>query len=273
MLLNPTLEKKNYYISNLISISALNKVDKLLEQIPTAAKEWAEKLPSQERSYVLSLCHFLCAATPEVQAEFLDGYTADGLIVKTLQDKDAHEKVKNYLHNLRITTEISVPLLRKYIRQFYIHSAQDKMHRTSGEYLESALRLFFDPEEQNHILSYVLGFEVIKTIFKMSWQQHERLYRLQNNQEEFFYTYIKPIQKTHRINGIVTPKDEKIFFAKRSYFVQEPQIGERKITELMMATFSTEIVSNLGFSIIRNPSYINFDYEYIYKSEQEEIFC
>ena len=275
MLLQTAKTGNNYYTSNfnnLVSIATMNKVDTLLDQLPPAAKEWAEKLPSKERGYVLSLCHFLCAAPSDIQAEFLDGYTADGLIVKTLQDRDTQEKVKNYLRVFRIKTEINVPVLRKYIRHFYVHSAQDKRY-ASGEYLESALRLFFDTEERSHILSYILGFEVIKIIFKMSWQQHEKLYRLQNNQEDFFYVYIKPIQKVHRLNNIITPRDEKVFFARRSYFVQEPEISNKKAIELIMATFTTDLVCNLGFSIIRNPNYINFEYDYIYQTESEEIFC
>ena len=271
MLLQTAKRGNNDYTSNLISIATANKVDTLLEQLPPAAKEWAEKLPSTERSYVLSLCHFLCAAPPDIQAEFLYGYTADGLIVKTLQDRDAQEKVKNYLQVFGITTEINVPILRKYIRHFYVHSIQDKRY-ASGEYLESALRLFFDTEEQNHILSYILGFEVIKIMFRMSWQQHEKLYRLQHNQEDFFYAYIKPIQKVHRLNNIITPRDEKVFFARRSYFVQQPKITDKKAIELIMATFTTDLVSHLGFSIIRNPNYLNFEYDYIYQTEAEGIF-
>lgn len=251
------------------SFSVVTKVDTILDQLPPEAKEWAEKLPGKERRYVLSLCHFLCAANPQIQAEFLDGYTADGLIVKALQDRDIQEQVQNYLKTFRVNTDINVPILRKYIRQFYIHSAQD-MRYQPGEYLESALRLFFDTEEQNHILNYVLGFEVIKVMFTMSWQEQERLYRIQNNQEEFFYTYIKPIQKSHRINNIINPKDEKFFFASRNYFVQRPQIRQKKLIELIIATFMTDVVSNLGFSIIRNPNYFRFEYDYIFQPEEPE---
>ncbi len=242
----------------------------IMEELPKEVAEWAEKLPTKERSYVLSLCHFLCAATPEIQAEFLDGYTADGLIFKTLQNRDAQEQVHRYLKSFHISTEINVSVLRTYIRQFYIHSAQDIRYQ-SEVYLESAVRLFFDTEEQNHILSYILGFEIIKIIFGMSWQQHERLYRLQIHQDDFFNSYIKPVQKSHRINGIITPRNENLFFAKRDYFIKKPQIKEKKMIELAMATFNTEAVCRLGFEIIRNANYVAFDYDYIFQSDSEEM--
>jgi hypothetical protein len=132
--------------------------------------------------------------------------------------------------------------------------------------------LVFSNEERSNVFNYITGFELLKMMFRMSWLQHERLYRLQRNQEEFITTYIKPIQYAHRINSIIVPKDEGIFFAKRSYFVQEPDISERKLVELVMATFTTDVTSNFGFSIIRHPHSIVFDADYIFTPEQELIF-
>jgi hypothetical protein len=139
-------------------------------------------------------------------------------------------------------------------------------------YLESALKLVFSHEERNNVFNYVLGFELLKMMFRMSWLQHERLYRLQKNQEDFITTYIKPIQYAHRLNGIIVPRDEGVFFAKRSYFVQEPNLPEKKLVELVIATFTTDIVSNFGFSVIRHLNALTFDYEYIFQSEQDVIF-
>jgi hypothetical protein len=139
-------------------------------------------------------------------------------------------------------------------------------------YLESALRLVMSTEERNNVLCYILGFELVKMMFRMSWHQHEKLYWLQRNQEDFIQTYVKPIQHAHRINQIIVPKDEKRFFARRSYYVKQPTIGERKLTELAMATFTTETTSNFGFSIIRHPHALVFDYAYIFGTDPEMIF-
>lgn len=247
------------------------KVEKMLDKLPKQARDWAESLPWQERRYLLSLCHLLCATTPEVQAEFLDEYTADGVISKIWQDHDTQNKVQNYLNEFHLNTVLTESVVRKYIRLFYIHSAQD-VRRQTGNYLESALRLISNFEEKNHVLYYILGFEVIKMMFQMSWLEHERLYRLQIHQEEFCHTYIKPIQYAHRVNGIINPKDEKVFFAKRNYFVKSPEISEKKLIELVFVTFTTECLSNLGFSINRNPKHLMFDYDYIFQAEQEGIF-
>ncbi|MGJ3253718.1 MAG: cobyrinic acid a,c-diamide synthase [Elainellaceae cyanobacterium] len=243
----------------------------ILGKLPLEAREWVESLSWQQRRYVLSLCHFICAASPEAQAEFLNNYTADGLVSKKLEDRDTRQRVTSYLRQLRIETELTAPVLRRYIRQFYIHSAQDA-RRQPDLYLESALRLVFNTEERNNVFNYVLGFELFRMLFCMSWQQHERLYRLQRNQEDFINTYIKPVQHTHRINGIIVPRDEGIFFAKRDYFVQVPKMSDKKLVELIMATFTTDKTTRFGFSIIRHPNALMFDYDYIFAPEPDVIF-
>jgi hypothetical protein len=249
-----------------------SKSEKMLEKLPLEARKWAEGLPWQERRYVLSLCHLLCAASPEVQAQFLDDYTAEGLINKIILDSDTHATVQKYLQKFHIDAELKGSVLRKYIRQFYIHSAQDS-RKQPDKYLESALRLVVDQQEKDNVLNYILGFELIKMMFQMSWEQHERLYRLQVNQEEFFHSYIKPIQTVHRVNGIINPKDEKVFFAKRDYFVQRPQIPEKRLIELILVTFSTEQICDLGFSLSRHLKALNFDYDYIFEPEDTQMFC
>src|SRR6476469_4848791 len=105
--------------------SALRTVDSMLEKLPPEAKKWVESLPWSQRSYVLSLCHLMCASTPEMQAEFLDNYTADGLVSRTLEDRDTQQRVNQYLKQFQIKTELSESVFRTYIRQFYIHSSQD----------------------------------------------------------------------------------------------------------------------------------------------------
>ncbi|MEM8637962.1 MAG: cobyrinic acid a,c-diamide synthase [Cyanobacteria bacterium P01_G01_bin.54] len=243
----------------------------LLDKLPLPAQDWAEKLHWQERRYLLSLCHLLCAATPEVQAQFLDQYTAGGLISKIIEDYDTQAKVQQHLAAFKLKTKINPAMLRHYIRQFYVHTAQDS-RREPDKFLESALRLVINPEEKSYVLNYSLGFELLKLIFQMSWLQQERFYTLQHNQEEFFLTYIKPIQHAHRLNGIVNPKDKALFFAQRNYFIHVPQISEKKLVELVMVTFTTEVVSNLGFSIVRNIRPVPFDYDYIYQPEASQIF-
>jgi hypothetical protein len=246
-------------------------LDTILKRLPPEAKKWLESLSWQQRRYILSLCHLMCATSPEVQAEFLDEYTADGLVSRKLEDRETRQRVEAYLAEFRIATQLTESLLRRYIRQFYIHSAQDA-HRQPELYLESALRLVLSTEERNNVFNYVLGFELINVMFRMSWLHHERLYRLQRNQDDFIATYIKPIQHTHRVNGIIVPKDAGVFFAKRNYFVQIPEISDRKLTELVMATFATDVVSHLGFTMIRHPQSLNFDYDCIFQPEQDLIF-
>lgn len=259
------------HIERPVSPFDMSSADSLLLKLPPEAREWAESLPWAERRYVLSLCHLMCAASSEMRAQFLDDYTADGLVSKVLEDRDTQQKVKESLKEFRVDTHLDTRSLRRYIRQFYIHSAQD-MRTQPDLYLESALRLVMSTEERNNVFYYILGFELIKMMFQMSWYQHEKLYRLQRSQEEFIQTYIKPIQHTHRINQIILPKDENLFFARRDYYVKLPSIHPRKLVELAMATFTTETTTNFGFSIIRHPHSLVFDYSYIFEMDQDAIF-
>jgi hypothetical protein len=244
--------------------------DAILSKLPTPARNWVESLPWQQRRYVLSLCHLICAASSEAQAEFLDDYTADGVVSKKLEDQEMRQRVKQYLRDFRIETDLSEAVLRTYIRQFYVHSAQDT-RRQPDLYLQSALKLVLSSEEGNHVFNYILGFELLKMMFQMSWCQHERLYRLQRNQEEFIQNLIKPIQHAHRINGIIVPKDEGVFFAKRSYFVQQPNIPEKKLLALVIATFTADRTSQFGFGVIRHPNSLAFDYELIFEPEGDSL--
>ncbi|NJK52900.1 MAG: cobyrinic acid a,c-diamide synthase [Leptolyngbyaceae cyanobacterium SU_3_3] len=246
-------------------------IETILNKLPSEAKKWAESLPWSQRRYVLSLCHLLCAATADIQAEFLDEYTANGLIAKLVENREIQQKVKDNLQKFHIQTDLSEPLVRNYIRQFYVHSVQDARCQTDL-FLESALRIVASTEERNNIFNYILGFELIKMLFNMSWLQHEKLYRLQRNQEEFLTTYIKPIQHAHRVNQIIVPKDEKLFFARRDYFVQKPGISDKKLIELAIATFTTEVTTNFGFSIIRHPQSLAFNYQEVFVAPQDLIF-
>ncbi len=248
------------------------QTNSLFERLPLEVKHWAESLPWNERRYVLSLCYMLCGSSPEKQAEFLDEYTAEGLVSKLLEDIDTIHRIKNYLNWFKIETHLNESLLRSYIRQFYIHSAQN-IRGEADDYLESALRLALNPKDKDRIFNYVLGFELLKLMFNMSWLQHERLARLQRNSDNFIKNYIKPIQAAHKIHGVIVPKDEHIFFAKREYFVKKPQLTMAKVTQLILATFTTDQVVECGFSVTRHIRSLEFDYDYVFNpSEPESIF-
>jgi hypothetical protein len=250
----------------------INNTESILERLPFAAQKWAESLPWNERRYLLSLCHLMCASSPDIQAKFLDDYTANGLVNKLVEDRENYHRVIGYIQQFKIPVSLDESLIRDYIRQFYIHSAQ-KAHVETSIYLESALKLLYSNAERNHVLNYILGFEVLKMIFQMSWSQQERLYQLQKNQTLFLQTYIKPIQYTHKVNGIIRPdrKGTKNFFQRRDFFIQNPNIAPTKLLALTMATFNADTVTNLGFGIIRHPNYLVFDYDYIFHTEEERF--
>lgn len=268
---NPLNQGSQDVLPRKSQLPGMGSEESISEKLPRVSREWFEHLSWQERRYVLSLCHLMCAASPEAQAQFLDEYTADGLVSRQLANRDIQKRVAEHLRQFHIDTELTEALVRKYIRQFYIHSAQDTQ-RKPVLYLESALKLVFSPKDRNDVFHYMLGFELLQMMFKMSWFQHERFYLLQRNQEDFRRAYIKPIQHAHRLNNLVVPQDEGVFFAQRHYFIEVPKISQKRLQELVMATFTTEITSHVGFSVIRHVNALAFDYDYIFGESPDAIF-
>lgn len=242
-----------------------------IEDLPPEAKNWAESLPWEQRRHVLLLCHLLCVSPPEKQADFLDNYTADGLVSRKFEDTDAQRRIQENLQHFHLKINLDEFVFRLYIKQFYIHSSKH-INRQPDLYFQLVFRLLIDREQENNIFYYILGFEQLKMMFTMSWLQHERLYQLQKNQDSFIKSYIKPIQIAHELNGIIVPEGRNNFFARRGFFVKKPRIKARKLVELVMATFTTDVVISLGFSMMRDRNSLKFDYDYIFQPEPKGIF-
>ncbi len=187
-----------------------------------------------------------------------------------------NHSVQYHLSRLQRPTVLTPSLIQNYIRQFHVHALQNSQRETPSLSLQSALQLFVSQDDElrsivddcHPILSYLLGFEIITMLFEMSWQQHERLYYLQHNQEYFFHHYIKPVQLAHRLNDKIIPRDAKLFFAKRAYFVQRPCLRPRQLKALALATFPAETILELGFEVIRHPRSFIFDYSAIFDAPE-----
>jgi hypothetical protein len=242
----------------------------IFTKLPTEAQDWLSSLPWNERRYVLSLCHLVCATSPAQQAEFLDAYTAEGLLSRVVDDADTRARVNEHLVRFRSSAAIDDETVRKYIRRAYMHSMQDAQQRPDL-YLETALTLMGSAQQNSSLLSYILGFEILKLLFGMSWEQHERLYHLQPNQDEFTREYIRPVQESHKRHGIVTPKGEKNFFARRDYYIREPQIHPQRLVTMIIEAFSADRIIELGFSLLRHPDAIHYDHEYIYSTQEPSL--
>ncbi|HBB36074.1 MAG TPA: cobyrinic acid a,c-diamide synthase [Cyanobacteria bacterium UBA8803] len=262
--------KSNYQLaSSLQEDPPIGTLDKTILEVT----KWVEHIPLEQRIDILYLCYLICVNPPDQQSELtelLEDYAVDSLVAKMLQERII-KVLDYYLKYFSIKQELNQKLLKNYIKRFYIHSVHD-LYTPDCLYLEILIHLLQHSEERIKLFSYILGFEIIKIIFQMSWLQHERLYQLQKNQEDFINNYIKPIQYAHRLNGIIIPKDENLFFAKRAYFIKVPIIKEKKLIELIMCTFSRNKITSLGFSIIHNLKLLSFDYDYIFNSEPDGIF-
>ncbi len=243
----------------------LNSRVPVLSSLPPEARAWLTDLPWQERRYVLSLCHLVCATPSAQQAEFLDVYTAEGLLSRIVHDADTRERVNEHLAHFHSQADIDDITVRRYIRQVYMHSVKDARSHPDL-YLETALSLMGSAHEHSSILSYILGFEILKLLFAMSWEQHERLYHLQPNQDDFTREYIRPVQEAHKRHGIVVPKDEKTFFARRDYFIRRPNIHPHRMVNLIIEAFTADKIIDLGFAVLRHPNAIHYDHDYIHSN-------
>lgn len=228
---------------------------------------------------MLSLCRITCVSAPAsvsrsiatgcLQAGSLHDLLETDLLWRLLADQGCRQRVDGQLKRFHIPLTLTEPLLKAYLRQLYTHLAQDSQP-PPHLYLEAALHLVTSDEERSSIFHYILGFELLKLMFQLSWSQHERLYRLQVSQEDFIRAYIKPIQQAHRNNRIIRPKDEGQFFARRDYFVQLPRLAGDRLTHLVMTTFTVASTVNLGLSLICHPSSFQFDYATVFAAEPEE---
>ncbi|MEM6450686.1 MAG: cobyrinic acid a,c-diamide synthase [Cyanobacteria bacterium P01_D01_bin.105] len=256
--------------TNPVTTFNLNHTTPILTDLPPEARDWLTSLPWQQRRYVLSLCHLVCATPSAQQAEFLDAYTAEGLLSHIGDDADMRQRVNEHLSRFRSEAAIDDETVRKYIRQMYVHSVQDARERTDL-YIETALMMMGNVQDHSSVLSYILGFEILKLLFSMSWEQHERLYHLQPNQDDFTREYIHPVQASHKRHGIVKPKDRENFFARREYFVKTPNIHPKRMVNLIIEAFSADKIIALGFSILRHPNAIHYDHDYIYSDAESPM--
>ena len=247
--------------------TSLEKTTPVLSSLPDEAQAWLSELPWEQRRYILSLCHMLCATPSAQQAEFLDAYTAEGLLAHIADDADTRRQVNHHLQRFRCQTQLNDETFRHYIRHVYLHSIQDAEKRPEL-YLEMVLMLIGSARKRSSVLCYILGFEILKLLLQMSWAQHERLCSLQVDQEEFARTYIQPVQQLHKRYGIVVPKDEKEFFARRDYYIKRPDIAPERLVKIMVASLTADKVITVGFSLLRHHNAIHFDYAYVYETEE-----
>lgn len=238
----------------------------MLSNLPPEASEWLTTLPWEQRRYILSLCHLVCTTPSEQQSEFLDAYTAEGLLSHIAADADTRRRVNEHLKRFHCNTELNDDTFRHYIRHVYLHSMQDTDQRPEL-YLETVLMLIGSARKRSSVLCYILGFEILKLLFSMSWSQHERLSSLQVNEDQFVRTFIQPVQQSHKRHKIVVPKGEKEFFARRDYYIQQPDIEPQQLVDLVIKSFTADQIIEIGFTVLRHPNAIHFDYDYVYEPQ------
>lgn len=194
--------------------------------------------------------------------EFLESFSSTQEAAPS--DRDLQSQVQKHLDRFCLNVILTPESIHPYLRQFYIHIAQHS--RTESPAL---LKRMGRLDHRKYLMAYILGFELVKMMFRMSWQEQERLYCLQHNPEEFRALYICPIQLTHQLNELVVPRDRNRFFARRDYFVKRPKFRTNQLETLAMATFTAESILEFGFRVMRHAESFQFDYRAIFEVREE----
>ncbi|MCT7977963.1 hypothetical protein [Laspinema olomoucense] len=207
-------------------------------------EEFRTKAPSTRRYLLNSLTLFACIS-PEQQHQALNDLIQSELV-------SLAEKTQNYLHD-RIHTVL---------QHFGIDEAGESKRIAEYYYryylLTGAIPENLTTEYLTHLLNFIIGIEVIKIIFRMSFIEQQRFFEIQGRyaiQVMIFYRYIKPI-RDKLIQEKLISRD-----VSGSYYYTKANLSEDKILDYIFEVFKLEKIETLG-ELAKD---LQFDREYIYK--------
>jgi hypothetical protein len=207
-------------------------------------EEFRTKAPSTRRYLLNSLTLFACIS-PEQQHQALNDLIQSELV--SLAEKTQmylHDRIHAVMNRFGIDQSGESKRIAEYYYRYYLLSGTVPENLTT-EYL-------------THLLNFILGIEVIKIIFAMSFIEQQRFFEIQGRyaiQVMIFYRYIKPIRDKLM--------DEKLISrdVSGSYYYTKPSLSEDKVLDYIFEVFKLDTIENLG-ELAKD---LQFDLEYIYK--------
>ncbi|MBO0351709.1 hypothetical protein J0895_22035 [Phormidium pseudopriestleyi FRX01] len=207
-------------------------------------EEFRTKAPSTRRYLLNSLTLFACIS-PEQQHQALNDLIQSELVSLAKKTQNyLHDRIHTVLKHFGIDETGESKKLVEYYYRYYLLTGTIPENLTT-EYL-------------NHLLNFIIGIEVLKIIFMMSFIEQQRFFEIQGRyaiQVMIFYRYIKPIRDKLML--------EKLLYrdVTGSFYYTKVSLSEDKILDYIFEVFQLEKIESLG-ELAKD---LQFDREYIYK--------
>jgi hypothetical protein len=213
----------------------------------TFLEDFRSKDPSTRR-YLLNSMTLFASISPEQQHQILNDLIQSELL-------NLAEQSKKYLQE-RITAAFNKFCIGKILGEKEIAEYCYNYYLSSGIIPDE-----MTAESLNKLGDFILGLELLKCIFLMSFVEQQRFFELQGNyssQAVLFYRYIRPI-RSKLIKEKVVNRD-----IIGNYYYSRPWVNERELVDYILELFNLESILYLG----QTAKKLTFEKEYIYKSHE-----
>ncbi|WP_242031821.1 hypothetical protein [Microcoleus sp. FACHB-672] len=218
--------------------------------IPYSFLEEFRSKDASTRRYLLNSMTLFASISPEQQHQILNDLIQSELM-------NLAEQSKKYLHqNVKVVLKrmfIEKPLSEKEIAEYYY-----KYYTITGVIPEEVTN-----EYLNILVNFILGIEMSKLLFLMSFVEQQRFFELQENysaQVVLFYRYIKPI-RSKLIKEKIVNRD-----IIGNYYYNRPWVNEHELLDYIFDLFDLDKIIYLG----NCAKVFTFEKEYIYKAPDFE---
>ncbi|GAB4352980.1 MAG: hypothetical protein Fur0042_21620 [Cyanophyceae cyanobacterium] len=202
------------------------------------------------RRFLLNALTLFAAISPEQQHQAINDLIQSEIFLlaeKSLQF--LQRRVKDVLYPFHIAKELEDDDIREYYYRYYMQTGQIPERLT--------------PEYLNVMLKFIVGVELLKTLFRMSFMEQQRFFEIQgkySTQALLFYRYIKPIRRK-LARERVTSRDPS-----GTHYYQHPKLDEAELMDYIFDIFDLETIVHLGeFS-----EKLSFESDYIYAKETDD---
>ncbi len=210
-------------------------------------EDFRGKDPSTRR-YLLNTMTLFASISPEQQHQILNDLIQSELfILAEKTEKYMYDNIKIILSKFGIDKKLNKKDIAEYYYRYYLITGAIP-EKLTAEFLKI-------------LVNFVLGIEIAKMIFLMSFVEQQRFFEIQGNystQVILFYRYIRPI-RAKLIKEKVINRD-----LIGHYYYNRPWVGEHEVLDYIFDLFSLEKVVFLG-SCAQN---FTFENDYIYKAPE-----
>ena len=203
---------------------------------------------SGTRRFLLNALTLFAAISPEQQHQAINDLIQSEIFL--LAEKSIQflrRRVKEVLAPFKIAKEMGDEDIREYYYRYYMQTGRIPERLT--------------PEYLNLMLKFIVGVEILRTTFQMSFMEQQRFFEIQgkySTQALLFYRYIKPI-RNKLMRERVTSRDPS-----GMHYYQHPNLDHEDLIGYIFDVFDLETIIQLGeFS-----ENLAFEPDYIYSAQE-----